>query len=95
MMPRGKGGVPEAMASPVAAAATASTGNGQRRSSTMGPHTRNARTSRRSGAWGYGPVARASTASTVQAVSTVVASHWRSLNAAGTRRSDGPSASSY
>src|ERR1700730_10182163 len=44
MRPNGNGAIPAAMTTAVAAAATASTGNGQRRSATIGPHTKRART---------------------------------------------------
>ena len=78
MMPSGKGAFPEATARPVAAAATANTGNGQRRSNMIGPYTRSAaRMSRCPRSWGPGASTRAHTASTVQAMSTTVASHWR------------------
>src|SRR5580704_5504706 len=51
MRPNGNGALPAAVTTPVAATATASTGNGHRRRATIGPHTRRAGTSPLRGAW--------------------------------------------
>src|SRR5580693_5613713 len=75
MRPNGNGALPAAMTTAVAVAATASTGNGHRRSATIGPHTKRAGTSPRPGAWERGPTARVSSVSPAPAVNTTEADH--------------------
>src|SRR6185437_4509684 len=91
-MPNGNVAMPLAMISAFATVATASTVNGQRRSSAIGlqatPTRRNC-----GPCWcGFGPAVTASATSAVHTANTTLASHWRRLIAAGRVGRNGPPA---
>ena len=92
-MPNGSGALPAAMTSVLARVAAASTGNGQRRSAAIRPHTTNARRRRCPRSCGYGPPPdTASVISAAHTASTAMASHWDWPDAASRGPRDGASA---